>query len=548
MREKRRAWACALLCAALLSGWFIPHTAAQERKRKPVVVSFGQPNIWSLEQAHYLLSRMHQENLELRARSLGDLDPNETNATRIQILKQLFEVGAEFDQSIGVNNQRILRNNEFNDSRRQQLITQRDSLKANALERSIEVSNLEIERARMNTDPSATEAAKAAKDTEVNKKKDALAAVNQQVTSLDSEIAATAPPNGTLTSPTPSATPFNSSRLPSGLFNTDELKKLLTDEKNDPKLNATTKLDNYVQMQYEIIAKQLTLLRDEVGPGERLVFLELPESIYSTPGDGDEKMAQAWWHVNGYTRTDPLLRLLLELYDVELRWKRIQEVPGFAPFLRTIPDGKACGEYKDAFQKDEEDGEKKKDDADEDKSRGQVLKETYYEFQCEYENARARLFRELFREARSDFARAQQGGARDTSEMVQAIRDAVGVKPVMPDDARLTGRAGEREQDRRDDAAGEIRQSAPHMRSADGQAALTPERVRQMRENLLCLLSDPKLTLKYGGPDGTTPRLVQEDPQHALKNCGDLGGFDFGKGIQYMQVDARADRDGRGGP
>src|SRR2546421_7678167 len=102
MKETRRAWVCALLCAALLAGWFILPTSAQERRRKPVVVSFGQPNIWSLEQAHYILARMHLENQELRAKSLAALDPNETNATRINILKQLFQVGAEFDQGIGV--------------------------------------------------------------------------------------------------------------------------------------------------------------------------------------------------------------------------------------------------------------------------------------------------------------------------------------------------------------------------------------------------------------------------------------------------------------
>ena len=73
--------------------------SAQTRKRKPVVVSFGQPNIWSSEQAHDLLARMHRTNLELQAKSLTphELDPNASNETRIQVLKQLLEIGAQFN-------------------------------------------------------------------------------------------------------------------------------------------------------------------------------------------------------------------------------------------------------------------------------------------------------------------------------------------------------------------------------------------------------------------------------------------------------------------
>jgi hypothetical protein len=547
MRETRRAWACALLCAALLAGWFIPSTSAQDRRRKPVVVSFGEPNIWSLEQAHYLLARMREENLDLRAASLAALDPNETNATRINILKQLLEVSAEFDQGMAVQNKRIERNNEFNDSRRLELTSERDRLRSEALGTQLDINRLEFERKKMDTDGSSQEQ-KDLKDAELNRRRNDLTAINADITTHNDDITALgAQPGGTPTSPTPSATPFDSTRLPSGLLEklpADKLEKLFTDAAQDAKLNATTKLDNYVQMQYEIIAKQLTLLRDEVGPGERLVFLELPESIYTTPGDGDEKMAQAWWHVNGYTRTDPLLRLLLELYAVELRWRQILAVPGFARFLKapfqsSIPDGAACGEYKTYRKKAEEkQSDKRRDDEDEDQSRGSVLRETFVEFQCEYENARTRLFSDLFREARSDFARAQQGGARRTSELVQAIREAVGVKSRGPDDAKRKRRAGEREQERAADADGEIRQGVVFKGKA-----LDSDEVKEMRKNLLCLLSDPDLELD--DPNSADPKLVQKA---AVRNdrdkggCGDLEKFDFKKGIEYVHVDGRADR------
>src|SRR5215204_4400895 len=107
----RGRWLRSLIAASLLLTVLFPLSApAQDRKRKPVVVSFGQPNIWSLEQAHYLLARMHMANLDLQAKTLsdGDLDPNATHGTRIQILKQLLEVGASFDQGVGFQNERLV--------------------------------------------------------------------------------------------------------------------------------------------------------------------------------------------------------------------------------------------------------------------------------------------------------------------------------------------------------------------------------------------------------------------------------------------------------
>ena len=78
--------------------------------------------------------------------------------------------------------------------------------------------------------------------------------------------------------------------------------KRLIDRFNEaPKLNATIRLDNFLQMQYEIIAKQLTLLRDEVGPGERIVFLEMPQSVNASYDKANNKWAQSWWKVLGYT-------------------------------------------------------------------------------------------------------------------------------------------------------------------------------------------------------------------------------------------------------
>lgn len=564
---------CKLLCVMLITGGMSSGASAQRKKRKPVVVSFGQPNIWSLEQAHYLLARMHMQNLDLKARELAEneLDPNAVNAFRITILKQLLEVGVEFDDAMRFQNELLTRNTRFNSNRRLELTSERDGLQSESLQLSREIAVLESERAEMDADKSASDDDKKLKDAEIKQKKAEQAAVDKQI-GFDNEELKTlgAQPSGTPQTPSVSGTPFDQSRLPTSILDklVEKNADKLLDLAKDPKLNASTILDNHVQMQYEIIAKQLTLLRDEVGPGERLVFLELPQSVYTTPGDGDEKMAQAWWHVDGYTRTDPFLRLLLELYEVEERWELIKQAKAFdnsAPVkkLEPAPRSMACDVYKaiaKARNDAKEDREKRQKALDKEsaESKGALkvataelpttikieksnsndkesnqgfqvntagkepeLLETFYEFQCEYETARGRLIREMYRVARNDFARAQQGGARNTSEMVEAIRKLLDVEI----------NANERAVKRRDDKEEDKPEVERHVRVKPGASKLmnddlgNREKIRELRNKLLEILSMDK-------PDLTKIRELASGD--TLKT-----GIEFKDGIEFVRADKR---------
>lgn len=462
-------WLSLLIAASLLSTGLLPPVAVgQDRLRKPIVVSFGQPNIWSLDQAHYLLARMHMTNLDLQAKTLlqSELDPNATHGVRIQIIRQLLEVGAQFDQGIGFQNNRIVEQTGFNDTRRRELITNRDRMRANSLQLERDINQLENERSLI-TDATSDRAKQL--DAAIKQKNADQAAVDKEITFHDSELGKLgAEPTGTPTSPTPSSSPFDKARLPTSILDKlteDELKKL-ADPGRDPKLNATTMLDNTVQLQYEIIAKQLTLLRDEVGPGERLVFLELPQSIYSTPGSGDEKMAQTWWHVNGYTRTDPLVRLLLELYEIEWKWKRIQRVQAFAAVAEELEDLQCNGTDRQTIQRKITNKDQVK------------FGEMFFDFRCERETARDTVLRNLFREASSDFDRVEQGGARDTSKVIEAIRRVIdtGTKRVRKVDV------GER----------------TNLSSMEVKEAKTHQEIVALRDNLLEILSNPTPDVRDG--------------------------------------------------
>ncbi|HEX8267142.1 MAG TPA: hypothetical protein VF596_17200 [Pyrinomonadaceae bacterium] len=237
--------ASVLLLVVFLNLLLLP---VQAQVGDPIEITFGQPNIWSLEQAHYLLSQMRERSMRIKADELTDLDPNSAEASRINLIRQLFGLTGEFRQ------------------------------------------NPNSPSAIPSTSP----------------------------TPVPSPAAFPSP----ITEPSPLA-----GTILSQLLDKDFLKKL----NSDSKLNATTRLDNHVQLQYEIIAKQLTLLRDEVGPDERLVFLELPQTIYASAHDTKGKVVQTYWEIAGYseydraTDLDESLRKIKENYEIVKKSQQLAE-------------------------------------------------------------------------------------------------------------------------------------------------------------------------------------------------------------------------------
>src|SRR5687768_17265855 len=156
--------ALVLVVVLLLSGIRIPIYA-----QKPVVITIGHPNIWSLEQAHYLLSRMRAQNLQLSNKAPGqdDLDPNAANGIRIQTLKMLLDISTALDTPLGATNRLISSDQRFNQRRRQELLTRTDTLYSDLDRVTAELAVLKVERERMNKE-NADEATKKLKDAEID--------------------------------------------------------------------------------------------------------------------------------------------------------------------------------------------------------------------------------------------------------------------------------------------------------------------------------------------------------------------------------------------
>lgn len=328
------------LCMCL-SVPLIPSASADGRDR--VVIQVGAPSVWSMGQAHYLLMKMHQKNNDLTTKQPkeDELDPNGVNATRIQILKTLLSIQAEFDQKLGVENRAKIR--EYESKLQDREIAQQQLREVESELRRIDqelpasklrLASLKLERdqkrallnsrvppTRNDSTPLPTAEEVQALDNQIALLEEEIKLKTERRTTLVAEQARLTPkatqdltlsglatPSvGTASGTTSGSGTGGSSSTANSGGSLPEFDSKLTNyidrsftEVGRPKLAATTALDNYIGMQYEIISKQLTLLRDEVGPDNRIVFLELPASIYTADKRGDDYLAQVKWEVTHY--------------------------------------------------------------------------------------------------------------------------------------------------------------------------------------------------------------------------------------------------------
>lgn len=266
-----------------------------------------------MEQAHYLLNRLRANNdgIQTKAPTQDDLNPNAVNAVRLQALQTTLNASAAVNSVTGTQNQIALQQYGKNTSRHDALVSQADALQAKLYQDQLTLGNLQGEQNRLQ----AIQTANAAKTPPVTD-----ATVTQQLGTISGRIAAlTAQDNATSSQITalttaagsdPSApslstvTPPTTLSAPSKILGdaTTSLLNKTVDSFDGPKLQASIALDNFLQMQYEIVAKQLTTLRDEVDAHRRILFLEMPTSIESADHrifgtGGEDKLAQSWWRV-----------------------------------------------------------------------------------------------------------------------------------------------------------------------------------------------------------------------------------------------------------
>ncbi len=310
------------LCVGLLVSCMPAQVKAQRHSH--ITVQIGQPAVWSMNQAHYLLANMHDETGKVKSVKLDDLDPNETNASRLEFLRTFFGVQASYDQiratedRIKLNDyQQELAQQQKAQTQREAKIAERDVLADDLRRIDKQLAALTEEKNKLNGNPTPSPADKERVmqiDAELNALNREKAAKTSKKADLQADIdGLKGEAEKDVKPPTLSPSPFTNEqgKLPDLSFNdkavldptvkAEFIKKFLGTQSN---LGAQIKLDNHINMQYEIIAKQLTLLRDEVSPDERVIFLELPSSIYSVDEESNDYIVQVEWKIEGYSDTE----------------------------------------------------------------------------------------------------------------------------------------------------------------------------------------------------------------------------------------------------
>ena len=183
-----------------------------QAQRRIIVVNADQPNLWTLEQAHYLLAQMHRRNLDLKTKSVGELDPNEIAGLRFEVMRMMIEFGATFNQADLASNRLLSENRTFNAERRQQLLTERDGLRRDSIKLAGEIEDLELEKA--NTED---ENEKKRIDARIAAKNNRLARVDKEIEIVNGELETLTAPSGEPSATTGSAT-FSREKLPKSDF------------------------------------------------------------------------------------------------------------------------------------------------------------------------------------------------------------------------------------------------------------------------------------------------------------------------------------------
>ncbi|HEV2647208.1 MAG TPA: hypothetical protein VGU46_12660 [Acidobacteriaceae bacterium] len=296
----------ALLDSALMVMMLIANIStvshAQGRDRNtfypaPVIVDLGKPNVWTLDQAHYLLERNRARDLGISTVDLNQLDPNDINGIRISSLQSLLSTSVNFNQADAFKNRAAIADLSAAKTRSADLLKQRDTIRDQLfdLDKTINDANTSLENAKASnaSDSSAVKSAQA----QLNALNAQRAALSKQYDLLTTEM--TAATSTSSVAGTSASDPLADSSILKGPVDTNSLfGKLLADyakSTDSTKLAASIRLDNYINMQYEIVAKQLTLLRDQAGPDNKVIFLELPQSIYYTDKLRLYPYLGGWW-------------------------------------------------------------------------------------------------------------------------------------------------------------------------------------------------------------------------------------------------------------
>lgn len=258
-------------------------------------ITVAQPKIWQFERVSALLDGLLRDVEGVSMKDLLQLDPNAQNAAAVKFVQSALEAGVQFDQGAQVTNG-ILRKNFDLQSQEAQRRFQMDSAYIDLLsqQRNVQTAQLLAAQGTVNrlqpladaktiTDAQQKELDEA--NFQVKTLPGSIDQINKSLTATN--LSLTAPPNFTSTSLQPPATGADTKSTLSGF--SDLLDKLPSGVKNNlsksfetPTLPATKQLDNFITLLYERLAREISVLQDDLArsPDNVAYLLQFDVGVY----------------------------------------------------------------------------------------------------------------------------------------------------------------------------------------------------------------------------------------------------------------------------
>jgi hypothetical protein len=261
-------------------------------------ISIAQPKIWQYERVNTYLDGLLRDVEGVSLSDLTQLDPNAQNAGAIKFIQSALELGVQYNQTIGVSNAAAMQTwtaqyqeqqqqiTQYN-SNLQQLHAQQNALTQQIVAQSTIVTNLQQLQASGTTLSSAQSTALTNAQQSLTDLQNALTSVNSAIASAGA--APTLPTAPTLQTPTvegpASGTSMSSTfyglsdllgKLPTGIQNE------LTSALQSPSYPATKKLDSFITLLYERLAREISALQDDTmrDPDAEAFLVQFDVGLY----------------------------------------------------------------------------------------------------------------------------------------------------------------------------------------------------------------------------------------------------------------------------
>jgi IPT/TIG domain len=237
-------------------------------------ITVAQPKIYQYERVNTLLDGLLRDVEGISLADLTALDPNAANGAAVKFVQSMLEIGAQYNQGAAVTNALALRNYQAtqsitsqqitaNSAYLQQLYQQRQTVMTQLLAEQQQQVQLQTSAA------TATGAAATSLTAQATAAGTAVTELQQELASINSQIAA-ASTLPTVTPPTLTPTTGGTAQESASTFS-DFLKNLPSGIQSDvnsqlqsPTLPATKRMDNFITLLYERLAREVSALQDDV--------------------------------------------------------------------------------------------------------------------------------------------------------------------------------------------------------------------------------------------------------------------------------------------